>query len=179
MPDESLKRRFERALSAEAYRTAWRFSCRLAHSREDAEDLLQEALGQAWLRFVQLRQPARFTSWLLSIVRRCHLTRLRRAGRRPRVAAAYAELASREPAAAFQAEVLDAVAGLAEPQRTLLTLVYMEGLSHREAAAVLGIRPGAVRMRLTRARRALRAQLERSEERRVGKECRSRWSPYH
>ena len=24
-----------------------------------------------------------------------------------------------------------------------------------------------------------RAQLDRSEERRVGKECRSRWSPYH
>src|SRR2546430_7691055 len=24
-----------------------------------------------------------------------------------------------------------------------------------------------------------RAELERSEERRVGKECRSRWSPYH
>src|SRR2546425_12727467 len=27
--------------------------------------------------------------------------------------------------------------------------------------------------------RALRAAAERSEERRVGKECRSRWSPYH
>ena len=27
--------------------------------------------------------------------------------------------------------------------------------------------------------RADRRQLERSEERRVGKECRSRWSPYH
>ena len=25
----------------------------------------------------------------------------------------------------------------------------------------------------------LRANLARSEERRVGKECRSRWSPYH
>ena len=25
----------------------------------------------------------------------------------------------------------------------------------------------------------LRAQVSRSEERRVGKECRSRWSPYH
>ena len=25
----------------------------------------------------------------------------------------------------------------------------------------------------------LNAELERSEERRVGKECRSRWSPYH
>src|SRR3989442_2405034 len=27
--------------------------------------------------------------------------------------------------------------------------------------------------------RALSAEAERSEERRVGKECRSRWSPYH
>ena len=27
--------------------------------------------------------------------------------------------------------------------------------------------------------RALEAALQRSEERRVGKECRSRWSPYH
>ena len=26
---------------------------------------------------------------------------------------------------------------------------------------------------------ALRAAISRSEERRVGKECRSRWSPYH
>ena len=26
---------------------------------------------------------------------------------------------------------------------------------------------------------AIRAEKERSEERRVGKECRSRWSPYH
>src|SRR5256885_9390082 len=29
------------------------------------------------------------------------------------------------------------------------------------------------------ARRAVPARSERSEERRVGKECRSRWSPYH
>ena len=26
---------------------------------------------------------------------------------------------------------------------------------------------------------AMRADVQRSEERRVGKECRSRWSPYH
>src|SRR5258708_26698573 len=29
------------------------------------------------------------------------------------------------------------------------------------------------------AERSMRAAIERSEERRVGKECRSRWSPYH
>ena len=30
-----------------------------------------------------------------------------------------------------------------------------------------------------RLRRRLTAETPRSEERRVGKECRSRWSPYH
>src|SRR2546427_752987 len=38
-------------------------------------------------------------------------------------------------------------------------------------------RPGARPYTLTP--RAFAAHLERSEERRVGKECRSRWSPYH
>ena len=32
---------------------------------------------------------------------------------------------------------------------------------------------------LTRIRNANTAKHDRSEERRVGKECRSRWSPYH
>src|SRR3989338_482266 len=31
----------------------------------------------------------------------------------------------------------------------------------------------------SRPKRAINATLRRSEERRVGKECRSRWSPYH
>src|SRR5258708_37691204 len=37
------------------------------------------------------------------------------------------------------------------------------------ADGTLGIRPEALRV----------ARAQRSEERRVGKECRSRWSPYH
>ena len=37
-------------------------------------------------------------------------------------------------------------------------------------------RPGH---RADRLQRMLEAEAERSEERRVGKECRSRWSPYH
>src|SRR3712207_7913578 len=31
----------------------------------------------------------------------------------------------------------------------------------------------------TKAARDVRVEVDRSEERRVGKECRSRWSPYH
>src|SRR6267378_3750519 len=39
--------------------------------------------------------------------------------------------------------------------------------------------PAVVRRRLRSPGCARRGGLQRSEERRVGKECRSRWSPYH
>src|SRR5256886_3384393 len=39
--------------------------------------------------------------------------------------------------------------------------------------------PVPLRQELEKAHRALVGVLHRSEERRVGKECRSRWSPYH
>ena len=43
----------------------------------------------------------------------------------------------------------------------------------------LGLDPFARAVYVFRNRRADRIKLLRSEERRVGKECRSRWSPYH
>ena len=42
-----------------------------------------------------------------------------------------------------------------------------------------GLLEGEDVMRTAAALRALGAETARSEERRVGKECRSRWSPYH
>ena len=53
---------------------------------------------------------------------------------------------------------------LTDKQRVILTEYYDEDLSLAEIAENLGITRQGVR---------------RSEERRVGKECRSRWSPYH
>src|SRR2546427_4472972 len=39
--------------------------------------------------------------------------------------------------------------------------------------------PGLSGIELLRAAKAIAPDVDRSEERRVGKECRSRWSPYH
>src|SRR3712207_9456522 len=50
------------------------------------------------------------------------------------------------------------------------------------AAEVLGADPFSGAVLVFRSRRADRIKIliwDRSEERRVGKECRSRWSPYH
>src|SRR3712207_7575916 len=55
-----------------------------------------------------------------------------------------------------------------------------EGLSVAEIAETTGWSVSKVKVRAHRARARLRRVLKkRSEERRVGKECRSRWSPYH
>src|SRR2546430_5811046 len=49
------------------------------------------------------------------------------------------------------------------------------GIGLASLAALVGLVPVALRVR----RVHLMASLLRSEERRVGEECRSRWSPYH
>src|SRR5690349_24819146 len=54
------------------------------------------------------------------------------------------------------------------------------GVAHRLAEyAVAGTVPGRHRHRRRTQRIGLLSLGTRSEERRVGKECRSRWSPYH
>src|SRR2546426_7465454 len=60
-------------------------------------------------------------------------------------------------------------------QHTLRSWQSQHGVRLRRA-------PGAARRKMQRGSRALTAApswVFRSEERRVGKECRSRWSPYH
>lgn len=55
--------------------------------------------------------------------------------------------------------LLGAVRALGERDAALLTLVALEGYSPSEAAAAVGLSPGAARVRLHRARRRLRARL--------------------
>src|SRR5438132_11029303 len=63
---------------------------------------------------------------------------------------------------------------------TLWNLERLKGVTKRFAHAALDIRDRAGIEELFRTQRFdLIVHCARSEERRVGKECRSRWSPYH
>src|ERR1051325_4096680 len=68
----------------------------------------------------------------------------------------------------------DAVMDLSPKLRSVVVLKYVEGLPYDEIARVLECAPGTVASRLNRALAELETRLRRSEERRVGKECRSR-----
>ena len=155
MGDANQQTRFEALLTAETYRAAWRYALRLSATREDAEDLLQETLVQAHSKLGSLHDTAKFKGWLLSILRRRFLSKLRHDHARPRAGELPLQLqgAQLDPLAA---DLAAALASLPEPQRELLSLYYIDGLSLKEVGQVLKLKPGAVGQRLFRARQALR-----------------------
>jgi RNA polymerase sigma factor (sigma-70 family) len=126
--------------------------------QDDAEDVAQEALLRAYLGLSQLRDPARFGAWLCGIAVNVAKMRLRRRSLETRLVFEPASddgLEERE----LLGLVRDAVEVLPPGQRDVVLMHYLDGLSCDEIAALLGRSPGAVRVRLHRARQQLREQL--------------------
>ena len=71
-----------------------------------------------------------------------------------------AEIDARIDDAATQRRLHQAMERLSEPERAVLELVAVDELSLAEAAAAAGVRPVTARVRLHRARRKLRAELD-------------------
>lgn len=134
----------------------------------DAEDIAQEVFIKLWRR-PQSFEPARgaFTTWLFQVTRNTALTHLERVrGREEAWDDALDETPDGAPGpeearvlGEDQARFLAAVSQLPESQRSALALVYSQGLSGRETAAILGVSQKAVESLLIRAKRRLRAFL--------------------
>lgn len=124
--------------------------------REEAEDVTQEALLRAYLGLAELRDPARFGAWLSGIAANVARMRLRERRRAGPAHAADGEEPELE-------EVQAALASLPASTRELVLMRYVDGLSSAEIGAALGRSPGAVRVRLHRARAQLRQHLTRRE----------------
>jgi len=132
---------------------------RMLGDSDHVEDVVQDALVRAYLGLSQLRRPASFAPWLCGIavnVAKMHLRR--RAAERRALAGTAAAAAAPEEHELLEL-VQDSVALLPSGQREVVLLHYVDGLSCDEIAAVLDRSPGAVRVRLHRARAQLRARL--------------------
>ena len=129
--------------------------------RDEAEDVVQEAVLRAFLALSSLRDAARFESWLCGIAINVAKMRLRRAATHARALAAAAP--NNTVLQGEERELLelvrDAVDVLPPGQRDVVLLHYVDDLSCDEIAQLLGTSPGAVRVRLHRARAQLRLEL--------------------
>jgi RNA polymerase sigma-70 factor, ECF subfamily len=133
--------------------------------REDAEDVVQEALVRAWRKRNALREAGRLRSWLVRICWRLALDHRRAAGRRRRreeVVEAPALRIDAEEAASereFRARLWAAIDRLPEKLRKVLLLASIEGHTVAEVAGLLRLPEGTVKSRLYLARKRLLEEL--------------------
>ena len=141
------------------------FNYRMTRHAEDAADLAQETFLRVWSGAATWR-PGRvkFTTWLHRIARNLCIDAHRR--RRDTTSADFdaMESADAKPETApeqdaTQRALAAAIAALPERQRTALLLCHHQGMSNRDAAAVLNVSVDALESLLSRARRTLRQQL--------------------
>jgi RNA polymerase sigma-70 factor, ECF subfamily len=153
---------------------------RLLGNDADAEDAVQEAFLQAHRSLAGFAGAARLSTWLHRIVINAALMKLRTRRRKPEQAiddllprfdddGAFAEgvigfarsTDELVESAQCRAAVRRAIDRLPEPYRRVLVLRDIEGFDTDETAALVDSTPNAIKVRLHRARQALRALLER------------------
>ena len=114
---------------------------------------LPEALGR-------YEERGSFVAWLKRVTARVALMRLR-SGKRRREVTLDDAAAQSEPGMASERDGLEAAVNtLPDHLRAVLVLKEIEGYAHAEIAELLGISEGASRVRLTRALKRLRNELE-------------------
>ncbi|MCG3127095.1 MAG: hypothetical protein CHACPFDD_01953 [Phycisphaerae bacterium] len=152
---------------------------RLLGSEADAADAVQDAFASFFTSLDRFRRDARLSTWLHRIVVNAALARRRAAARRhertidellptyepdghrqgvrPAWDASGAASLEREETRAIVRRRIDE---LPADYRDVIMLRDVEEMGTAETAAALGVTPGAVKVRLHRARQALRSLLE-------------------
>jgi RNA polymerase sigma factor (sigma-70 family) len=164
LPRDLAEQRFGR-LYREHAREILGYALRRCPDSEDAADVVADTFLAAWRRLPEVPIGSEGRLWLYGTARFVLANQRRGERRRSRLTEQLrAELRQQIPSEAGEDPygVLEALDELAEPDRELLMLVGWEELTPAQAARVLGVTPLAARSRLHRARRRLRAQLERA-----------------
>jgi RNA polymerase sigma-70 factor (ECF subfamily) len=155
-----------RGLVDRYYVPCGRFARRMLGHAQDAEDVLQETFIRAYRALGAYDDRNTFRAWLYRIlVNQCGSLARRRV-RHDRAVVQDGELAERQPARSEErdADIRDALQRALDRLEPLLReaflLHYGEGLEYEEMAMITGASPSALKMRVKRARDAMRPELE-------------------
>lgn len=139
---------------------------------QDAQDVAQDTFIRAYRQLDRFDTARPLRPWLLQIARNLTRNRQRAAGRylaalqrafaaRPRSAYSAAS-AEREHDQRWEVRALwDAIRQLPAPDQEVITLRYLLDLSTQETAEILGVQPGTVKSRLSRALDRLRGVIQK------------------
>lgn len=160
--------------------TVYSFSMKVCGHPEDAEDTMQEVLYRSLPHLAKIQEPRALAVWLYTVTRnRCWRMRRKPAGA-PAHMLSLDDLMPNEAELAHlledatqapdkdlltserQSELHRVILRLPVPLRLVLVLHDIEELSTDEVGRVLGLQSGTVRVRLHRARLALRKLLQQA-----------------
>lgn len=148
-------------------------------NREEAEEVTQDVFVKVYDGLGEFRAEAAVRTWIYRIAINCCLDHVKARKRKKRslfnLFRSHDDLAEQVPGSAFDhpgvqlehreatERIFQGINALPEQQRTALLLKTMEGLSQNEVAEVMGVSAKAVESLLSRARRKLEDDLDRSE----------------
>jgi RNA polymerase sigma-70 factor (ECF subfamily) len=133
---------------------------------DHADDLLQEIWFKVVRRIGLLKDRKAFVAWLYTIARNEVYGRARAKDPFVELTDEHLEGAAEDADPVFTNEdttrVHEALQRLKARHREILTLSFLEDLSHRQIAEILGISAGTVKSRVYYAKHSLRKELEKT-----------------
>ncbi len=145
------------------HRRAEGFCRKLCGSKDDGDDLYQEALLAAFQGFETLREPPAFRNWLYSIIIRRYRNRFRQPWwkRRTTLTPEIAENHSFDPTERFDSHrwLNRALRALKTEERALMVMFEIEGWSIGELSEIFGKPEGTIKAKLSRSRKKMRETL--------------------
>ncbi len=140
---------------------------RMTGNSEEAADLVQRALVQGFQKLGRCREPQRVGAWLFRILANLckdHVRSPRRTdvplGQLSGVLQASSDPVADTERAEARGRIWGALNSLTPEQKEAFVLKHVEGRSYEEIAAVMDLSVAALKMRVHRAREALRGLLE-------------------
>ena len=141
-----------------------RQALRFLPSKEDAEDVLQDAFIRLWAKAEQIETERDAASLATVVIRNMAVDHYRQQKRKPQTTDVemldlQEETADIDERRQLVDEIMQRV--LTPLQLRIVELREYEGLGYDEVASILGMQQPAVRMQLSRARRAIREEYVR------------------
>jgi RNA polymerase sigma-70 factor (ECF subfamily) len=130
-----------------------------------ADDLVQDTLERAWIKFHLWRSDLELRPWLFAIMHNLYVNQVRSLARHTHTGLSE-EHANQMVARPNQTDMLEVgdiaicLAQLPWEQREVLLLVSLEDMTYQQAAGILSIPVGTVTSRLARARKRLKELLD-------------------
>jgi RNA polymerase sigma-70 factor (ECF subfamily) len=132
---------------------------RFAHSREDAEDMLQEGFIKVFVQMHTFQNKGAFEGWIRRIIVHTCINVLKRNKKFNESVdldhAAEAYVRESIPAILHAKQVVECIRLLPIGYRTVLNLYALEGYSHKEIGEILEIEESTSRSQYTRAKNML------------------------